>query len=104
MTLQVVIRFFPESLSFTSVPSLYDNRRSSLVIAFLQLNQILANRVIWSTQAAVKVPWSILIDRSVAKIQGSVRQPAPNLTTYIKKVFTQFQSEQLRNYDMNNQL
>ena len=54
MTLQVVIRFFPESLSFTSVPSLYDNRRSSLVIAFLQLNQILANRVIWLHKQQLK--------------------------------------------------
>ena len=31
-TLQVVIRFFPESLNFTSVPSLCDNRLLSLVI------------------------------------------------------------------------
>ena len=38
MTLQVVIRFFlVELLSFTSVPSSHDNRRSSLVIAFLLL-------------------------------------------------------------------
>ena len=29
-TLQVVIRFFPESLSFSSIPSSYDNRSQSI--------------------------------------------------------------------------
>ena len=44
-TLQVVIRFFPELLSFTSVPSLYNNRRSSLVIAFLLLTPKLSHNI-----------------------------------------------------------